>query len=167
MAPPPLNRRRLLQVAGAGAFVSAAGYSVALATNAGAAIAPARSDLGVSAFEFNPGEVRLTAGRFLDNQNRTLSYLRFVDVNRLMYVFRANHRLSTAGAAANGGWDAPNFPFRSHVQGHFLSAWAQLWAVAGDTSCRDKATTMVAELAKCQANNGAAGFAAGYLSGFP
>ena len=26
---------------------------------------------------------------------------------------------------------------------------------------------MVAELAKCQANNGAAGFNTGYLSGFP
>lgn len=86
---------------------------------------------------------------------------------KLLYNFRANHRLSTGGAATNGGWDAPDFPFRGHVQGHFLTAWAQLWAVTGDTTCRDKATSMVAELAKCQANNGAAGFTAGYLSGFP
>jgi len=131
------------------------------------ALAPVRSDVGVSAFPFDLGQVRLTASRWLDNQNRTQNYLRFVDVDRLLYNFRANHRLSTNGAATNGGWDAPNFPFRGHVQGHFLTAWAQLWAVAGDTSCRDKATYMVAELAKCQNNNGAAGFGAGYLSGFP
>ena len=85
----------------------------------------------------------------------------------MLYNFRANHRLSTNGAATNGGWDAPNFPFRTHMQGHFLSAWAYAYAVLGDTTCRDKANYMVAELAKCQANNGAAGFGAGYLSGFP
>jgi uncharacterized protein len=82
-------------------------------------------------------------------------------------VFRANHKLSTNGATANGGWDAPSFPFRSHMQGHFLTAWAQAAVVLGDTTCRDKALQMVAELAKCQANNSAAGFATGYLSGFP
>ena len=27
----------------------------------------------------------------MDNQNRTLSYLRFIDVDRLLYSFRANH----------------------------------------------------------------------------
>lgn len=53
------------------------------------------------------------------------------------------------------------------MQGHFLTAWAQAYAVTGDTVCRDKAQYMVAELAKCQANNGAAGFGAGYLSGYP
>ncbi|EEP70331.1 secreted protein [Micromonospora sp. ATCC 39149] len=130
-------------------------------------VPPVRPDTGVSAYPFELGQVRLTAGRWLDNQNRTLSYLRFVDVDRLLYNFRANHRLSTNGAASNGGWDAPSFPFRTHVQGHFLTAWAQAYAVLGDTTCRDKANYMVAELAKCQANNGAAGFTAGYLSGFP
>lgn len=165
--PPPLSRRRLLQAAGAGALTSAAG-SMFLTNPAGAAvIPPARSDIGVSAYPFALGQVRLTAGRFQDNESRTLSYLRFVNVDRLLFVFRANHRLSTNGAAANGGWDAPSFPFRSHMQGHFLTAWAQAYAVLGDATCRDQAVQMVAELAKCQANNAAAGFAAGYLSGFP
>jgi uncharacterized protein len=154
-----------LQAAGVTAVASA--LPAAFADSAGAALAPVRADMGVSASPFELGQVRLTASRWLDNQNRTLSYLRFVDVNRLLYNFRANHRLSTAGAAANGGWDAPSFPFRTHVQGHFLTAWAQAWAVLGDTSCRDKANAMVAGLAACQANNGAAGFNTGYLSGFP
>ncbi|GAA1688172.1 glycoside hydrolase family 127 protein [Glycomyces endophyticus] len=159
----PVTRRRLFQAAGAAAVATAAAAPGA----AHGAVAPVRTDIGNLAQPFALGRVRLNAGRWLDNQNRTLSYLRDVDVNRLLYNFRANHRLSTAGAAANGGWDAPTFPFRTHVQGHFLTAWAQAWAVLGDTAARDKANTMVAELAKCQNNNATAGFAAGYLSGFP
>ncbi|WP_307848844.1 beta-L-arabinofuranosidase domain-containing protein [Microbispora oryzae] len=166
MSSSSLNRRQLFQAAGVAVAASAAGQ-VAGARAAEAAVAPARADIGVSAYAFDLGQVRLTNGRWMDNQNRTLSYLKFVDVDRLLYNFRANHRLSTNGAAANGGWDAPSFPFRTHVQGHFLTAWAQAYAVLGDTTCRDKANYMVAELAKCQANNGAAGFGAGYLSGFP
>ncbi|MEV0718289.1 beta-L-arabinofuranosidase domain-containing protein [Asanoa sp. NPDC050611] len=164
----PITRRRLLHAAGATAVVSATGAALTARRPAAAAVVPpARADIGVSAYPFELGQVRLTAGRLLDNQARTLNYLRFVDVDRLLYNFRANHRLSTNGAASNGGWDAPTFPFRTHMQGHFLSAWAQAYAVLGDTTCRDKAAYMVAELAKCQANNGSAGFAAGYLSGFP
>ncbi|MEU3853715.1 beta-L-arabinofuranosidase domain-containing protein [Streptomyces sp. NPDC029554] len=162
----PISRRHLLQVAGATAAASATG-SLLGGSAAHAAVPPARADIGVSAHPFALGQVRLTASRWLDNQDRTRNYLRFVDVDRLLYNFRANHRLSTNGAAANGGWDAPGFPFRTHAQGHFLTAWAQLYAVTGDTVCRDKAIHMVAELAKCQANNSAAGFGAGYLSGYP
>ncbi|MGP4110352.1 beta-L-arabinofuranosidase domain-containing protein [Streptomyces sp. 4N509B] len=165
-----VSRRRLLQAGGAAAVAasvtSVAGPALA-APAARAAIPPARPDIGVSAHPFELGQVRLTASRWLDNENRTRAYLRFVDVDRLLYNFRANHRLSTNGAASNGGWDAPTFPFRTHMQGHFLTAWAQVHAVTGDTTCRDKALAMVAGLADCQANNGAAGFNAGYLSGYP
>ncbi|MDG4810021.1 glycoside hydrolase family 127 protein [Micromonospora sp. WMMD1120] len=164
---PPLSRRQLLQAAGATVALSATGAAVAPSGASAAVVPPARADIGVSAYAFDPGQVRLSSGRWMDNQSRTLNYLRFVDVDRMLYNFRANHRLSTNGAATNGGWDAPNFPFRTHMQGHFLTAWAYAYAVLGDTTCRDKANYMVAELAKCQANNSAAGFGAGYLSGFP
>ncbi len=162
-----VSRRRLLQMAGVTAAASATGPFIGASPAHAAAVPPARADMGVSAHPFALDQVRLTTSRWLDNQDRTRTYLRFVDVDRLLYNFRANHRLSTNGAAATGGWDAPSFPFRSHVQGHFLTAWAQLYAVTGDTTCRDKATYMVAELARCQANNSAAGFSAGYLSGYP
>ncbi|KAH7102963.1 hypothetical protein BKA62DRAFT_787118 [Auriculariales sp. MPI-PUGE-AT-0066] len=127
--------------------------------------APVKNETGVSAWPFDLTAVTLTSSRFMDNQARTLTYLKFVDVNRMLYVFRNNHKLSTNGATANGGWDAPDFPFRS--QGHLLTAWSQCWASLKDTTCRDRATSFVAELSKCQANNAAAGFATGYLSGFP
>ncbi|MFC7308180.1 beta-L-arabinofuranosidase domain-containing protein [Streptomyces monticola] len=161
-----VNRRRLLQIAGATAAASAARSFIG-ESPVHAATPSARAAIGVLAQPFALGQVRLTASRWLDNQNRTRNYLRFVDVDRLLYNFRANHRLATNGAAANGGWDAPTFPFRTHIQGHFLTAWAQLYAVTGDTTCRDKATYMVAELARCQANNSAVGFNTGYLSGYP
>ena len=168
MSSVPLSRRRLLQVAGAGTLVTATGAGIAAASPADAAVvAPARADIGVSAFPFDLGQVRLTAGRWMDNQTRTLNYLRFVDVDRLLYVFRTNHKLSTNGATATGGWEAPGHFLRGQSQGHFLTAWAQAYAVLGDTTCRDKANAMVAGLAKCQANNAAAGFTAGYLSAAP
>jgi len=164
----PLTRRRLLQLAGVAGLVAAAGPHLGPLPRALAAETPlARAEIGTRARPFELGQVRLAASRWTQNQDRTLAYLRSVDVDRLLYNFRANHRLSTQGAQALGGWEAPSFPFRTHSQGHFLTAWAQAWAVLGDTTCRDKATTMVAELAKCQANNGAAGFTPGYLSGFP
>ncbi|KAI1749968.1 hypothetical protein F4782DRAFT_510863 [Xylaria castorea] len=130
-------------------------------------VPPARTETGVSSYFFDLSQVQLTNSRWLDNQNRTLTYIKWVDLERLLYVFRSNHKVSTNGASSNGGWDDPTFPFRSHMQGHILTAWSQCWATLQDTTCRDRATYFVAELAKVQANNGNAGFAAGYLSGFP
>ncbi|OQD63462.1 hypothetical protein PENPOL_c009G01183 [Penicillium polonicum] len=124
-------------------------------------------DVGAQAFAFDLGGVELAQDRFLDNQGRTLKYLKEIDVDRLLYVFRATHGLSTQQATPNGGWDAPDFPFRSHVQGHFLTAWAQCYAVLRDQTCYDRAIYFAAELAKCQANNKAVGFTDGYVSGFP
>jgi DUF1680 family protein len=124
-------------------------------------------EAGASAYPFDLTQITLSNSRWSDNQNRTLSYLKMVNVDRLLYNFRSTHKLSVNGAVPNGGWDAPNFPFRSHAQGHFLTAWAQCYAVLRDSVCKDRATYFVAELAKCQANSVAAGFKAGYLSGFP
>lgn len=124
-------------------------------------------EAGAVAHAFPLNQVSLSNSRWMDNQNRTLNYLKSVDTNRLLYNFRNTHKLSTNGARANGGWDAPNFPFRSHSQGHYLTAWANCYAVLRDPECGKRASSFVAELAKCQANNGAAGFTSGYLSGFP
>jgi DUF1680 family protein len=134
---------------------------------AGQTVPPVTTEKGVSAYAFDLNQVTLSSGRWLDNQKRTESYLKDIDIERLLYNYRVTHKLSTNGAATNGGWDAPDFPFRTHMQGHFLTAWSQCYAVNDDISCRERAVDFVAELAKCQANNGAAGFSTGYLSGFP
>jgi hypothetical protein len=109
-----------------------------------------RAETGVAAHAFDLSQVQLGTGRWHDNQDRTVSYLKFVDLNRLLYVFRANHKLSTQNAKSNGGWDAPTFPFRSHMQGHFLTAWAQCYGQLRDSTCKDRAVTFAAELQKCQ-----------------
>jgi hypothetical protein len=95
------------------ALSAALAFSIASSVNAQSF--PVRNETGVSAWPFNLEDISLTSGRFADNQGRTLIYLKWVDTERLLYVFRANHKLSTNGASANGGWDAPSFPFRSHV----------------------------------------------------
>ncbi|KAG7291362.1 hypothetical protein NEMBOFW57_001377 [Staphylotrichum longicolle] len=121
---------------------------------------------GALAYPFDLSQVQLTSSRWMDNQNRTIAYLKFIDLNRMLYVFRQTHKLSTQGASKNGGWDAPDFPFRGHFQGHLLSAWAQCWQTTRDPDCKQRAQAFVAELAKCQANNAAAGWSKGYLNGF-
>lgn len=125
------------------------------------------TEIGTQVFPFSWNEVQLGAGRWQENQARTHTYLKFVDVERLLYNFRATHGLDTQGARPVGGWDAPDFQFRSHVQGHFLSAWAMCWAAEGDEACRTQAQAFVAGLRECQLNNEAAGFTTGYISGFP
>ena len=130
-----------------------------------ASLACAKVDDLANAFELS--DVSLTDSRWMDNQDRTINYLTSVDPDRMLYVFRKNHGLDTKGAQKNGGWDAPDFPFRSHVQGHFLTAWSHCYATTGNKECGSRAKYFVAELAKCQANNEKAGFTKGYLSGFP
>ncbi|KFZ14591.1 hypothetical protein V502_05994 [Pseudogymnoascus sp. VKM F-4520 (FW-2644)] len=145
-------------------FIGVGLYALSAASQA---VPPVTTEEGVSAYAFDISQVTLSSGRWLDNQQRTETYLKYIDVERLLYNYRANHQLSTNGAASNGGWDAPDFPFRTHMQGHFLTAWSHCYAVNDDISCRERAVDFVAELAKCQANNNAAGFSTGYLSGFP
>ncbi|KAK6218761.1 T-complex protein 1 subunit eta [Pestalotiopsis sp. IQ-011] len=149
-------------------FASLFLYATGLVPLAAAQVEPpVTTDNGIAAYTFDISQVTLNDGRLHENQDRTLSYLKFVDPERMLYVFRNNHGLSTNGASANGGWDAPDFAFRSHVQGHLLSAWSQCYSTLNDTECQDRAVSFVAELLKCQENNAAAGFNTGYLSGFP
>ncbi|KAH7312966.1 secreted protein [Rhexocercosporidium sp. MPI-PUGE-AT-0058] len=150
-----------------GAFLALIFYVALLLSTATAQVAPVKAETGVSAYAFDLNQVTLNSGRWQENQARTTAYLKFVNLDRILYVFRNNHKLPTNGAPANGGWDAASFPFRSHFQGHLLSAWAQCFAQQGDSTCASQAKTVVAEMLKCQNNNGAAGFSAGYLSGFP
>src|SRR3954470_9939397 len=85
----------------------AVGAAAALLTEAGApAYAAPVADQGVSAFGFPLSAVTLLAGPFLDNMNRTLAYLNFVDADRLLHTFRLNVGI-TSTATPCGGWEGP------------------------------------------------------------
>ena len=156
---PPLSRRTLL----AGTAVAAASVPFAVPPPASAA---ARPDFGVSAYAFPLTAVRLLAGPFLANAERTQSYLRFLDVNRLLHTFRLNVGLSSS-ATPCGGWESPTTELRGHSTGHILSALAQAYASTGNTAFKTKGDQLVTVLAQCQSRAATAGYNTGYLSAFP
>jgi hypothetical protein len=98
-------------------------YGIALTTGIifGQPASAQSEEIGALAYGFDLSEVQLSESRLMDNQRCTTEYIKWVDPDRLLYNFPANHKLSTQDASANGGWDAPNFPFRTRAQGHFLS----------------------------------------------
>ncbi|GHJ43485.1 hypothetical protein Cs7R123_08270 [Catellatospora sp. TT07R-123] len=167
-SPGGIDRRHLLRLtAGTAVGATLATWIPATALAAAAPVPNVRPDFGVQAYPFPAGAVRLTPSRFLDAQNRRLSYLRFLSMDRLLYNFRATAGLSTLGAAPCGGWESPTWIWRGHMAGHYLSGASLAVAATGDTQLRGNAAYLVAELAKCQANATAAGFRTGYLGGFP
>lgn len=164
-----MNRRLFFSASGGVALAALAPAlataPASAATGASPTVPPVRAETGALVQPFPLGSVQLTAGRWRENMDRTLAYLRFIDPDRLLYNFRSNHGLSTRGAEQCYGWEAPDFEFRSHSQGHFLSAWAQAYAVTGESVFLDRLVYMVGELAKCQI--APTSYRAGYLSGFP
>ncbi|MGH2346496.1 MAG: beta-L-arabinofuranosidase domain-containing protein [Chloroflexota bacterium] len=52
------------------------------------------------------------------------------------------------------GWESPTCQLRGHFLGHWLSAAAKRFAATGDVEIKGKADHIVAELARCQAENG-------------
>ncbi|MFI6151300.1 beta-L-arabinofuranosidase domain-containing protein [Kitasatospora sp. NPDC051170] len=96
-------------------FPAGAGVAAIVASGGVHARTPpdARPDINGEAHPFELSEVGLTAGRWLDNQNRTLAYLRFLDMDRLLHTFRLNAGLSSS-AQPCGGWEAPDIELRGH-----------------------------------------------------
>ncbi|GIE95488.1 hypothetical protein Ari01nite_29530 [Paractinoplanes rishiriensis] len=105
------------------------------------------------------GRPRLLPSRYLDNMQRTVAYLRFVDLDRLLHTFRVTAGLPS-DAEPCGGWEAPDIQLRGHTTGHLLSGLAQAAYYLEDPSLREKSAVLVAALAECQAPHG-------YLSAFP
>jgi hypothetical protein len=52
------------------------------------------------------------------------------------------------------GWESPTCQLRGHFLGHWLSAAAKRFAATGDAELKGKADHIVAELARCQQENG-------------
>lgn len=125
----------------------------------GAAVATVPLDLPAVGSPAGGPAVRLLDSRYRQNMLRTVAYLRFVDLDRLLHMFRVTAGLPSA-AEPCGGWEAPDVQLRGHTTGHLLSGLAQAAYWLGDAELRARSERLVAALASCQAPNG-------YLSAFP
>jgi uncharacterized protein len=122
--------------------------------------------VALKAYPFDLQDVRILDGPFRDAVVRDQKYLLELDSDRLLHNFRV-----TAGIPSNaeplGGWEEPKGELRGHSVGHYLSACALMYAATGDGRFKDKAGSMVAELAKVQQALPARGFNKGFLSAYP
>jgi hypothetical protein len=111
---------------------------------------------------FGVGGVQLGEGPFKQARDWNIGYLKRLDPDRLLHVFRVNAGLASS-AQPLGGWEAPGCELRGHFVGHYLSALAIGHAATGDASLRARGDAMVRTLADCQAKLDQGG----YLSAFP
>ncbi|HKM17223.1 MAG TPA: beta-L-arabinofuranosidase domain-containing protein, partial [Limnochordia bacterium] len=110
---------------------------------------------------FALSQVRLLDGVYKDLMELNAQYLRDLDSDRLLHMFRVTAGLPSK-AVPLGGWEAPHMEIRGHTMGHYLSACALLYASTGDLEIKAKADALIDELKKCQDAHGN-----GYLSAFP
>ena len=106
-------------------------------------------------------QVRLLPGPFLVAQKMDAQYLLSLDTERLVHNFKVNAGLPS-DAKPYGGWEGSTVQLRGHFVGHYLSACALMYASTGDVRFKQRAVTVVSELAQCQKAIGT-----GYLSAFP
>ncbi|MCH5187775.1 MAG: glycoside hydrolase family 127 protein [Oscillospiraceae bacterium] len=92
----------------------------------------------------------LPTGRFYENRERTLSYLRELDPDRMLYNFRTAFGVDTKGAEPLGGWEEPTGLLRGHSTGHYISALSIAVSATGEELFREKLRYMVHELRKLQ-----------------
>jgi DUF1680 family protein len=104
-----------------------------------------------------PGQVKLLPSMFqqrFDLNRRYLMDLRSENLlqNHYMEAGLWGPRVEPQGC--HWGWESPTCQLRGHFLGHWLSAAARLVASTGDAEVKGKADWIVAELARCQVENG-------------
>ena len=107
--------------------------------------------------------VSILPGLFRERMDVNRSYLMELDSTCLLQNFYLEAGFILPGlqvvehpesANLHWGWEAPNCQLRGHFLGHFLSAAAHYAAFDGDILLKAKLDYIVAELAKCQEENG-------------
>jgi DUF1680 family protein len=156
-----LSRRRLLVAAGAAFVASVVGQGAGNATvdaaapdvSSGAGAMPPLPKQAVTpalqpgAIPFDPAQVRLLNGPFLDAQTRDGAYLLSLDPDRLLHSFLTNAGLPPK-AQSYGGWEL--LGVAGHIGGHYLSACSMMYRVTGEPEFRRRVDYMVSVLAQCQ-----------------
>jgi DUF1680 family protein len=106
-----------------------------------------------------PQAVKLLPSPFLHRYNLNRRYVLDLRNDNLLQNYYQEAGLwgprDRAGLdGCHGGWEIPTCQLRGHFLGHWLSAVARLYAATGDGEAKAKGDAVVAELARCQAENG-------------
>ena len=93
--------------------------------------------LSVQAQEVKPLKqfvnTQITSGELKRFEKKDVSFLKSLNVDRLLYCFRDRVGLSNpSGVSAYGGWEDPGCDLRGHSLGHYLTALSLYFAQSGD-----------------------------------
>lgn len=108
---------------------------------------------------FPLADVRLGASPFLDAQRTDLRYILEMEPDRLLAPFLREAGLAPRQASYEN-WESSGLD--GHLGGHYLSALALMYASTGDAEVLRRMNYFVAELKRCQQQNGN-----GYVGGIP
>ena len=103
------------------------------------------------------GRVKLLPGLVQQRSAINRSYLLSLRSERLLQNYYLEAGLWTVPGKpedCHWGWESPTCQLRGHFLGHWLSAAAHLYANRADLEIKGKADGIVAELGRCQAQNG-------------
>ncbi len=101
----------------------------------------------VGAYAFDPKEVRITGGIFLQAQQRDEAYLLSLPPDRFLNRFLKNAGLPPKDSAY-GGWESEGVS--GHSLGHYLSACSLMYAATGNRELKKKVDYIISELKRCQ-----------------
>lgn len=96
---------------------------------------------------FEPGEVKLLEGPYLNAVQLDSKFLLSLDPDRLLAWYRKEAGLKPK-AANYGGWEGQGIA--GHSLGHYLSACSRMYRETGDQQFRQRVDHVVEELAACQ-----------------
>ncbi|WP_245553414.1 glycoside hydrolase family 127 protein [Echinicola vietnamensis] len=108
---------------------------------------------------FRLDQVRLSPSPFLNAQQVDMTYMKAMEVDRLLAPYMLEAGVDWA-ADRYPNWE--NTGLDGHIGGHYLSALAMMYASTGDAEMKRRMDYMVEQLAMAQAKNGN-----GYVGGIP
>lgn len=101
--------------------------------------------------------VHLLPGEAASRRDRNLAYLNRLKTENLLishYLEAGLLSLTYRPEGMHGGWDSVTSDIRGTVAGHWLSAAARIFAETKDTVLKIRADHIVAEIGRCQKENG-------------
>jgi hypothetical protein len=104
-----------------------------------------------------PQHVRLTASLFKHRSDLNRKYLMSLLPEHLLqnyYNEAGLLNIAEQPASFHWGWESPTCQVRGHFLGHWLSGAARLYASTGDGELKARGDFIVAELGRCQKQNG-------------